>query len=40
MYRKDRNKNDGGVFVAIHDNIQANIVEVDDANCELVWVEI
>lgn len=40
VYRKDRNKNGGGVFIAIHDNIQANTVEVDDGNCELVWAEI
>lgn len=28
------------VAVYLHDNIQANTVEVDDGNCELVWAEI
>ena len=38
--RKDRNKNGGGVFVAVRDNYETSTVEGGDANCEIAWTEI
>ena len=40
MERKDRNKNGGGVFVAVSDDHETCTVEHSDADCEIIWTEI
>ncbi|KAJ8313130.1 hypothetical protein KUTeg_009317, partial [Tegillarca granosa] len=40
VYRKDRNKNGGGVFVAFHDRFETLEVENSDSKCEVVWAEM
>ena len=40
VYRKDRNKNGGGVFITIHDRFTTNAVESGDYKYELAWAEV
>lgn len=40
IYRKDRNKNGGGVFIAVHDSFETWEVENSNSNCEIVWIEM
>ena len=40
VYRKDRNKNGGGVFIAVHDNLTTSEVEGSQSQCEAVWTEL
>lgn len=40
VFRKDRNKNGGGVFIALHDKFTTSTVENSENDCELQWAEI
>ena len=40
VFRKDRNKNVGGVFISVHDKFNSTSVENSENNCELQWTEI
>ena len=40
VYRKDRNKNGGGVFISVHDNLTTSEVESSQSQCEAVWAEL
>ena len=40
VFRKDRNKNGGGVFISVHDKFNSTSVENSENNCELQWTEI
>ncbi|CAG2208939.1 unnamed protein product [Mytilus edulis] len=40
VFRKDRNKNGGGVFIAVHDKFTTSAVENSENDCELQWAEI
>jgi len=42
VFRKDRNKNGGGVFIAVHDKFRASegTCSVNTSDCELVWAEL
>ncbi|CAC5364773.1 unnamed protein product [Mytilus coruscus] len=40
VFRKDRNTNGGGVFIAIHDKFTTFTVNNSENDCELQWAEI
>jgi exonuclease III len=40
VFRKDRNKYGGGVFIALHDKCITSTVENTENDCELQWAEI
>jgi exonuclease III len=40
VFRKDRTKNGGGVFIALHDNLTTSTVENSKNDCQLQWAEI
>jgi exonuclease III len=40
VFRRDRNRNGGGVFIAVHDSLDANEVNVKVSDSELVWAEV
>jgi exonuclease III len=40
VFRKDRKKNRGGVFIALHDKFTTSTVENRENDCELQWAEI
>ena len=40
VYRKDRNKNGGGVFISIHDSLTTSEVDNSQSDCEAIWAEV
>jgi hypothetical protein len=40
IYRKDRNRNVGGVFLAIKDCYTSSAIPETDTNCEVIWARI
>ena len=38
LYRKDRDMGGGGVFVAVHKNLNSFMVKELQTNCEIVWI--
>ena len=40
VFRKDRNKNGGGVFISVHDTFNTVTVESGENDCELQWTEV
>ena len=40
VMRKDRNRDGGGVLIAIRDDIQASAVSTLDTNCEILWARL
>ena len=40
VFRKDRNKNGGGVFIAAHDSLTISEVSNQENNSEIIWAEI
>ena len=40
VHRKDRNRNGGGVMVAVKKDIQSIVVSDLDSDCEILWVKI
>ena len=40
VFRKDRNKNGGGVFISVHDRFNTVTVESGENDCELQWTEV
>ena len=40
IFRKDRNKSGGGVFICVHDKFNTTSVENGENDCELQWAEI
>ena len=40
VYRKDRNKNGGGVFIAVQDGLTTSEIDQGNTKCEIVWTEI
>ena len=40
VYRKDRNKNGGGVFIAAKENFSSWTIDNSDTDCEIIWTEI
>ncbi|CAC5407482.1 unnamed protein product [Mytilus coruscus] len=40
VFRKDRNKNGGGVFIAVYDKFTTSAVDNSENDCELQWADI
>ena len=40
VYRKDRNKNGGGVFITTHNSLTTSEVDDSHSDCEAVWAEV
>jgi len=40
VYRNDRNKNGGGVFISVRDGYTTSEINQGSSNCEIVWTEL
>ena len=40
IFRKNRNKNEGGVFISIHESQTAIEIDHNNSNCEVIWAEV
>ena len=37
VFRKDQNKNGGGVFISVHESLTAIEIDNNNSNCEVIW---
>ena len=40
VFRKDRKKNGGGVFISVHESLTAIEIDNNNSNCEVIWAEV